>query len=221
MKYLPAGMKNLLQRLDPDAGQILLLRHSLREQPENLSPSFEVPLTRAGTLLAKQVGQCFRDKPIQALSSTSPRCIATATAVLEGAVQSSAIATLPILKEPGCYALPIKESGLAFRELGPLGFVNGVLSGDVSGSLPAQERTMFMLGQLQGAQGVGGITLAVTHDTILATVVAVLQGKQELIEGEWPAMMEGVLLQSHEKGFKWWWREGAGNWSGPANISDL
>jgi hypothetical protein len=56
-----------------------------------------------------------------------------------------------------------------------------------------------------------GLTLAVSHDTILAAIIAVISGHKSISQEDWPKMMEGVFVwfegdQFLESKLKWVWR---------------
>ena len=199
-----------LERFQQAQSGCLLLRHSLRYEPENATPGFDVPLTEEGVALAEAAGVVLKDLPFGALVSASPRCVNTAEAMLRGAGQSVQTEILSLLKEPGCFARPEQGVGRQFRDLGPLGFVNGVLKGTVTGAEPAEPRTGLLLETLTAA----GATLAVTHDTILATVMGVLM-QRPLQQEDWPLMLEGVLLQRRGNAVDWFWRQQQGCWELP------
>lgn len=56
-----------------------------------------------------------------------------------------------------------------------------------------------------------GLSLAVSHDTILAAILAVISGKNSINKDEWPKMMEGLFVWFEGDVFidsklKWIWR---------------
>ena len=56
-----------------------------------------------------------------------------------------------------------------------------------------------------------GLSLAVSHDTILAAMIAVISGHQEVSREDWPKMMEGLFVWFEgdvfeESKLKWIWR---------------
>ncbi len=57
----------------------------------------------------------------------------------------------------------------------------------------------------------GGLSLAVSHDTILAAIIAVISGRNEVSQEDWPQMMEGLFVWFEGENFlesqlKWIWR---------------
>ena len=68
-----------------DASVICLLRHSLRDDPDNDAPAHGAPLTPAGVSLALRSGRLL-SRPIERLlSSPAPRCRDTPEARAVGA----------------------------------------------------------------------------------------------------------------------------------------
>jgi hypothetical protein len=56
-----------------------------------------------------------------------------------------------------------------------------------------------------------GLSLAVSHDTILAAIIAVISGRNTISQEDWPQMMEGVFVwfegdEFLESKLKWIWR---------------
>mgnify|MGYP000246380297 CR=1 FL=1 len=56
-----------------------------------------------------------------------------------------------------------------------------------------------------------GLSLAVSHDTILAAIVAVISGNKQIEQSDWPDMMEGLFVWFEGEDFsnsklKWIWR---------------
>lgn len=55
-----------------------------------------------------------------------------------------------------------------------------------------------------------GLSLAVSHDTILAAILAVISGRTIVTKEDWPKMMEGLLCGLRgcvlESKLKWIWR---------------
>ena len=56
-----------------------------------------------------------------------------------------------------------------------------------------------------------GLSLAVSHDTILAAILAVISGRTIVTKEDWPKMMEGLFVwfegdEFLESKLKWIWR---------------
>ena len=56
-----------------------------------------------------------------------------------------------------------------------------------------------------------GLSLAVSHDTILAAIIAVISGRNQVDRDDWPKMMEGLFVWFEGDNFidsklKWIWR---------------
>lgn len=191
---------------------VLLTRHSIREEADNNGfASYQLPLTPAGRHLAFEWGKWLAaNTSLQitgCLSSPIPRCVDTASEMLKGAqtgsgyAQSIATSLLNIdqhnlLVEPGSFVVDIAQAGPRFRQYGALKFINCFLTDQLPG----------MKMPIQGAQDIlrllfdhvpqqdNHLLLAVSHDTILAALFAVMAGHSNIERKDWPNMMEGAFL---------------------------
>lgn len=178
-----------------DRPAVLLIRHSLREELSNKTPGFDVPLTEAGVELAEQFGKALKFDVAKVLSSYAPRCIDTGNAILKGAGSNQPVQVAKRLSEPGCYVSDMKAAGRSFVRLGPLEFVNASSKpGGLTGVLPVKKSTEAILDWLRRESATPGLSIFITHDTILATFVYCLLGKHPLIWEDWPQMLEGVFI---------------------------
>lgn len=173
----------------------LLIRHSLREELNTKTRGFDVPLTKAGVELAEQFGKALKFDVAKVLSSYAPRCINTGNAILKGAGSKQPVQVAKRLSEPGCYVSDMKVAGRSFIRLGPLEFVNALSKpGGLTGVLPVKEGTEEILGWLRRESASPGLSIFITHDTILATFVYCLLGRHPLIWDDWPQMLEGIFI---------------------------
>lgn len=199
-----------LALLPSDKAVILLTRHSLREQAApNTIPSYDLPLTVEGVLLAEQWGKRL-DRPIHAFySSPVGRCVDTAEAMQRGAGLALPIVQTTTLVEPGCFVHNIRNVGPLFLQMGPLAFANHHLKHTVDGILSPKEGASKLiqhlyLSQQQAQQG--SLTIHVTHDTILAAFIYHLAQHTTINEHDWPWMMEGAWLWFDNSSLYWLWR---------------
>jgi len=201
-----------------DARVITLLRHSLREDPDNDAPGHAAPLTPAGVSLALRSGRVLPRPVERLLSSPAPRCTDTARALASGAGVELEVEIEPRLAEPRAFALDMERAVPVFRTGGARGWVGAVLRDPVAaGARDASEGTARILGALTRIRpGPGGVSLAVTHDTVLAIVVHVLAGAEGVEEGPWPRMREALSLAKTPDGWAWRGRDRAGQWPAPA-----
>jgi|TARA_Y100000310_G_scaffold341598_1_gene441256 broad specificity phosphatase PhoE len=191
-----------------DQPVLLLIRHSLREEADNLMPGFAVPLTAEGVTMARQWGSEIRLELQAVHSSQWPRCVDTAEAMIAGAGADGSVTIEDKLCEPGCYVTEMKLAGPAFVRLGPIEFISRLLqSEDLSGTNTTREGSAELMSWLRSRQPERGkINLFVTHDTILAGFVYDLLGKQHLTSEDWPWMLEGVFLWFDTAFIHWVWR---------------
>lgn len=199
--------RQALSTLPAQQSIVLLTRHSVREQATNDMPGFDVPLTPEGVLLAELWGGELGRVLSSAYSSHSPRCVDTGEAMLRGAKSDVEVSVIDLLCEPGCYVEEIKKAGPFFKELGPLAFANQILSGDVPGAYPARQTTLRILDWIEQVMPEQGeITLGITHDTILGTLIHDLIESEIQVYEDWPLMMEGAFFWCDTKDWYWIWR---------------
>jgi hypothetical protein len=118
-----------------------------------------------------------------------------------------------LLVEPGSFVLDIQQAAPYFRKQGALGFINSF----VNNALPGMKHPITgvfdvieLLYHTHPSQQ-KGLSLAVSHDTILAAIVAVISGKNQIDKADWPDMMEGLFVWFEGEDFansrlKWIWR---------------
>ncbi len=195
MKDLPPSMLEGMSLVPEDRPAALLIRHSLREELTNKTPGFDVPLTEAGVELAEQFGAALKFDVAKVLSSYAPRCVDTGKAILKGAGCDQPVQVVKRLSEPGCFVSDMKAAGQAFVRLGPLEFVNSSSKpGGLKGVLPVKQGTEAILDWLGREASMPGLSIFITHDTILATFVYCLLGRHPLIWDDWPQMLEGIFI---------------------------
>lgn len=203
------------------AGVLAVMRHSLRERPEEDAPGLAAPLTPAGVELARAAGALLARRPTRLVSSPAPRCVATAAALAEGARGSGSTVTpevelLPMLAEPRAFTEDIETAGPFFLRHGGRGWVQGVLTEAprVGARDPLMGTQRILSGLRAHAPGIGGLAVAVTHDTVLAVVLHVLAQRSVRDEALWPRMLEALLLWWEGDDLHWRWRAQGGRWSG-------
>jgi len=208
MDKLHPKQRTTLDLVPTDQPILLVLRHSLREEADNLMPGFAVPLTKEGVVMARQWGSEIRQEFQSVYTSQWPRCVDTAEAMIDGAGSTGSVLIETKLCEPGCYVTEMKLAGPAFVKLGPIKFISKLLqSADLTGTNTTREGSALLLSWLRSRQPEPGkINLFVTHDTILAALVYELIGKQQLNRADWPWMLEGVFMWFDTKAIHWIWR---------------
>lgn len=228
---LPPSMSaSLVQIAEIRQPLILLTRHSIREQMAGQGfASYALPLTAQGRQLAQAWGRHLLERTGRrvhsCISSPIQRCVDTANLMLAGQAELLGVplTTLPtvaqheLLVEPGSFVHDVQQAGPLFLQHGPLGFINAFLREEVAGMKQPQHgvRDILQLLYTQSHDSVlpeaDGIHLAVSHDTILAALLAVMAQQRAITWADWPEMMEGVWLWFEGVDFRqatlhWLWR---------------
>lgn len=227
LKLLPPSMLQAMDLLpDSNIPVTLFTRHSIREivNGQGLA-GYDLQLTEQGRDLAQEWGACLiqnTDRVIQhCISSPIQRCIDTAALMIEGADQVRPVAnthTIEIVEqgllvEPGSFVLDIKKAAPYFREQGALGFINSFVNNALPGMKNSITGVFDVLELIYNTHPdtPNGLSLAVSHDTIIAAIVAVISGRSQIDREDWPAMMEGLFVWFEGDDFlnsqlKWIWR---------------
>ena len=166
----------------------LLIRHSVRFPIVNYKMAFDAGLTSNGVELAREFGRYLNwyKQPKRYFSSPVGRCIDTAINISQGANGHNNI--VPDYR--------LSHSFIA----GPL---NKLSSYKVSQPMPEK---IWSILQLLLADNAKGLTVAVTHDTVLVCLAAYLMGV--VIESEeWPDYLEGIVFWKERDRFLLGWRE--------------
>ena len=227
LELLPASMLKAIDLL-PDAQTpvTLFTRHSIREivVGQGLA-GYNLQLTEQGRDLAEAWGGYLvgnTDRVIQhCISSPIQRCVDTAALMIRGA---DAITIEPnthhieiieqgLLVEPGSFVLDIKQAGPYFQKQGALGFINSFVNNALPGMKHPIHGVVDVLELIYNPHPTNqyGLSLAVSHDTILAAIIAVISGRNEVTQADWPDMMEGLFVwfegdEFLESKLKWIWR---------------
>lgn len=203
---------------------VLFTRHSIRELADaNGFAGYKLPLTDVGRELAFAWGEWLSKstslKLTTCVSSPISRCVDTANLMLQGTQTNQNLKSIinidqhNLLVEPGSFVVDIAKAGPYFRQQGALQFINGFLNQQLPG----------MKIPMQGAQDIlrllfdhapkqdHGLLLAVSHDTILSALFAIMLNKTQITQADWPEMMEGAFLWFEGDQFEnviihWVWR---------------
>ena len=227
LHLLPKSMFEAIDLL-PNASTpvTLFTRHSLRELVNGQGlASYDLQLTEQGRELAYAWGQYLiqnTDRAIQhCISSPIQRCVDTAALMIEGADRTHKVVnthTLEIVEqrllvEPGSFVLDIQQAAPYFRKQGALGFINSFVNNALPGMKHPITGVFDVLELLYHTHPTqhNGLSLAVSHDTILAAIVAVISGNKQIEQSDWPDMMEGLFVWFEGEDFvnsklKWIWR---------------
>lgn len=227
LKLLPQSMLKAIDLLpDADTPVTLFTRHSLREVVNGQGlAGYDLQLTEQGRELAESWGSYLienTDRVIQhCISSPIQRCVDTAALMIQGA---DAIASIHnthhieiveqgLLVEPGSFVLDIQQAAPYFKEQGALGFINSFVNNALPGMKHPIHGVVDVLELIYNThpQDKNGLSLAVSHDTILAAIIAVISGRTHIDQADWPEMMEGLFVWFEGETFiecelKWIWR---------------
>ena len=227
LELLPASMLKAIDLL-PDAQTpvTLFTRHSIREivGGQGLA-GYNLQLTEQGRDLAEAWGGYLvgnTDRVIQhCISSPIQRCVDTAALMIRGAdgitlepnTHHIEIIEQGLLVEPGSFVLDIKQAGPYFQKQGALGFINSFVNNALPGMKHPIHGVVDVLELIYNTHPTNqyGLSLAVSHDTILAAIIAVISGRNEVTQADWPDMMEGLFVwfdgdEFLESKLKWIWR---------------
>ncbi|WP_180169888.1 histidine phosphatase family protein [Acinetobacter sp. YH01013] len=227
LELLPASMLKAIDLL-PDAQTpvTLFTRHSIREivVGQGLA-GYNLQLTEQGRDLAEAWGGYLvgnTDRVIQhCISSPIQRCVDTAALMIRGAdgitlepnTHHIEIVEQGLLVEPGSFVLDIKQAGPYFQKQGALGFINSFVNNALPGMKHPIHGVVDVLELIYNTHPTNqyGLSLAVSHDTILAAIIAVISGRNEVTQSDWPDMMEGLFVwfegdEFLESKLKWIWR---------------
>lgn len=223
LEHLPASMQEGLTLLPTTKPIVLLTRHSIRVLVDEQGfAGYKLPLTEEGRQLANAWGELLTQSTGRefhgCLSSPIHRCVDTAELMLEGAEKEKKT-TLPevvktaLLVEPGSFVQDGASLRPLFMQYGALEFINYFLGKEIAGMKHPVQGVLDILQLLYQnlPNQENGLLLAVSHDTILAVFLAVMQDEVTVSIDDWPDMMEGVYLwfegENFEKSTVYWvWR---------------
>ncbi|MFH7804016.1 histidine phosphatase family protein [Acinetobacter haemolyticus] len=227
LDLLPISMLKAIDLL-PDAKTpvTLFTRHSIREVVTGQGlAGYDLQLTEQGRELAQAWGNYLidnTDRSIQhCISSPIQRCVDTAALMIQGADSSTLVQNTHhieivqqgLLVEPGSFVLDIKQAGPYFQKQGALGFINSFVNNALPGMKHPITGVVDVLELIYNThpQDHFGLSLAVSHDTILAAIIAVISGRNTVSHEDWPKMMEGLFVWFEgdvflESKLKWIWR---------------
>ena len=227
LDLLPPSMLKAIELLPDEKTPVTLFtRHSIREvvQGQGLA-GYDLQLTNQGRDLAEAWGSYLvenTDRVIQhCISSLIQRCVDTAALMIQGAdnvtiepnTHHIEIIEQGLLVEPGSFVLDIKKAGPFFQKQGALGFINSFVNNALQGMKQPLHGVVDELELIHTTHPTNdyGLSLAVSHDTILAAILAIISGKNMVTREDWPKMMEGLFVWFEGDVFldsklKWIWR---------------
>ena len=188
----------------------LVLRHAEREDIPSGTFGVDVQLTANGIASAEELGAALSSMRPQTGVTSSPvsRCESTARAILRGGGWPEEVALDWRLGGPGPFVVDEEVSGALFLETGILEIVRRqlTLSEPPVGMRPTSEGINLLLGlTTNGLHSRGRLDLYVTHDSILAVMIASLY-RLTVDEIGWPNYLDGLLLWRSRDRLNFIWR---------------
>ena len=193
-----SGIADQLGKLPHEADAALILRHAEREEIPPGTFGVDVPLTSCGVASAERLGatlSSLRPK-VGVTASPVPRCISTAAAIMRGGEWAEEVALDWRLGDPGPFVVDEEVSGALFLDIGILEIVRHQLTctKPPAGMKPTAEGVGLLLELATNKlRSRGRLNIYVTHDAILAVLVAYLY-RLPVDEINWPDYLDGLLL---------------------------
>lgn len=208
--HLPPSMIHSVKQLpNSDERLILFTRHSLRERSNGQGfASYDLPLTPKGRVLAESWGRWLEanlpySMDTGSIASPIGRCVDTAKLMQQGAGVRQPIFHESLLVEPGSLVTDAKQANEEFKRLGALNFINAFLQNSLNSTKPANKGGLDLLSLLYQSQPEPGhLSLAVSHDTLLAAFLGVMRQIKQNDWDDWPKMMEGMFLWFDDQPFE-------------------
>lgn len=187
-----------LSSLPVQADAALILRHAERGDIPQGTFGMDVELTDSGVASAEGLGSMlYGIRPLVCASASPvPRCVSTATAILRGGGWPEEVALDWRLGDPGPFVVDEEVSGALFLEIDTLEIVSRQLTHaePPAGMRPVREGIDLLLGlTVNKLRSRGRLDIHVTHDAILAVLVAYLY-RLPVDEISWPGYLDGLLL---------------------------
>ena len=209
----PAGVSWIVAQLSnipAQADAALMLRHAEREDIPPGTFGVNVPLTPRGVASAERLGAMLSDQrqQLEVTASPVPRCVSTAQALLRGGGWPEEVALDWRLGAPGPFVVDEAVSGALFLEIGLLETVKRQLTQvePPAGMRATAEGIELLLGLAASDLGRRRhLNIYVTHDAILAVLVAYLYGLT-VDEVGWPGYLDGLLLWRCGQRLRFSWR---------------
>ena len=188
----------------------LVLRHAEREDVPPGTFGVDVQLTANGIASAEELGAALSSIRPQTSVTSSPvsRCESTARAILRGGGWPENVILDWRLGDPGPFVENEEISGALFLETGILEIVRHqlALAEPPAGMRPTSEGIDLLLGlTANDLRFSGRLDIYVTHDAILAVLVAYLY-RMSVEEVGWPDYLDGLLLWQRGERLHFIWR---------------
>ena len=200
----PEPVDSLVQRLSAvprNTAAAIFLRHAERGEIPPGDFGENVPLTACGVAASERLGSLLTALgSVRVASSPVPRCVETSRAILRGAGCEDGVTLDRRLGDHGPFVVDPEVAGRLFLQTSVLELTRRQLSGGAppAGMRATSEGVVLLLDAATDAMRSGSdLNLLVTHDSILAVLVAHLYSVQ-VDEITWPGYLDGLVL----------WRDG-------------
>ena len=196
--YESSWITEQLSSIPSQADVSLILRHAEREDIPPGTFGVDVPLTASGVTSAERLGTMLSATRSQVRATTSPvpRCESTARAILRGGDWPEEVVQDWRLGEPGPFVVDEEISGALFLQIGILEIVRHQLTHvEPPVGMRATSEGVDILLELAAndLRSGGRLNIYVTHDAILAVLVAHLY-RLPVDDISWPGYLDGLLL---------------------------
>ena len=203
-----ASIEERLALVPDEADATLVIRHAERGEIPSGTYGMDVALTAKGVAAAERLGAALvGDRQLSVTSSPVPRCVQTAEALFRGSGRGDNVVLDRRLGNPGPFVVDPATSGPLFLKLPGIEVVRRQLSDTQSppGMRPTAEGVRILLGLVAALLGrQGRLNVYVTHDAILAVLVASLY-RMPIDQVGWPSYLEGLLLWRSAGGLHFGW----------------
>jgi hypothetical protein len=192
-------MMNLIDKIEsyPNKSKLaVLIRHADRDKIPEGEFGNEVLLNENGVKNSIQFGEKIKNHRINAIySSPVERCIQTANNIVKGYCKQIEIIETVALGGPGMHVLDADLVGQYYLENGFWEMYKNFKNGVAIQGLPQKEKLKEdFYNFLNSNTKEEGITIYITHDSLIAFVAFVINGK-EYTEGDWIDYLDGLILK--------------------------
>lgn len=197
---VPPSNARWLEEIAEDVPVAILLRHSVRGDISAGDAGYGVPLTEIGGQLARDLGAMLGNRLKSIHSSPFIRCIQTGKWLKDGAGVDVEIREDRLLGDPGVYVINGGLASAFSREVGHVGVMHQLVTGDAAGRglADADSAATFLVNHmLTEMAGQPGIHVFVTHDS-LVTATAARMLDAPLSQKDWPWYLEGAFFWSQK-----------------------
>lgn len=180
----------------PAEGGALLLRHGHRPALPANGAGADLSLTNEGRERSRAMGALLRERLGNVYTSPVRRCWQTAHELCRGAGCRDRPTADRRLGDPGPFVIDAEAAWPCFRAHGAQGVARHQLrcTEALPGLRATQDGVTRLLRYILDAPMVlGRINVYITHDIVIAVLVAYLLGSSD-VESLWPHFLEGVFL---------------------------